>query len=250
MTSVLLLSDIHGNLPALDAVLEDVELHGGYEAVWVLGDSVGYGAQPNEVVERLRALPGLSMVKGNHEAAALGEISIVDFNPVAAAAAIWTANHLDERSQGFLRQLPERVVDRSVTLCHGSPRDPIWEYLFSVHSAADNLSYFDTVGCVHGHTHVPSVFGRLDEHSWRTVQAHDGDVEELDFERWFINPGSVGQPRDGDPRASYALLRLSDGDDPTSVEFHRVEYDIAKAQNLIFDAGLPLQLGYRLSEGR
>ncbi len=250
MASILLISDVHGNLPALDAVLEDAELHGGYEAVWVLGDSVGYGAQPNEVVERLRALPELSMVKGNHEEAALGEISIVDFNPVAAAAAIWTANHLDESSRGFLRQLSERVVDRSVTLCHGSPRDPIWEYLFSVHTAADNLGFFDTDGCVHGHTHVPSVFGQHDELSWRAVQAHDGDLEELNFKRWFVNPGSVGQPRDGDPRASYALLHCDEASDRSTVEFHRVEYDIAKAQNLIFDAGLPLQLGYRLSEGR
>ena len=247
---VLLLSDIHGNLPALEAVLEDAEARGGYSAVWVLGDSVGYGAQPNEVVERLRALPGLSMVKGNHEAAALGEITVADFNPVAGAATVWTAKNLRQEVRDFLRVLPEVAIDREVTLCHGAPRDPMWEYMLSVHTAEGNLDHFDTAGCVHGHTHVPSIFGCYAERSWHAIQGHDQQIEELDYRRWFVNPGSVGQPRDGDPRASYALLRQDQNRDVMSVHFHRVEYDVALAQQLIIEAGLPLPLAFRLSEGQ
>lgn len=250
MSSILLLSDIHGNLPALDAVLEDAESRGGYSAVWVLGDSVGYGAQPNEVVDRLWTLPRVVMVKGNHEAAALGEISVADFNPVSAAAAVWTARHLNEATRDYLRGLPELAVDHGVTLCHGTPRNPIWEYLISARVAEDNLGHFDTVGCVCGHTHVPSVFGSYFERSWHAIQAQDGDALDLNYQRWFVNPGSVGQPRDGDPRASYAVMHFHEDTSRLSVEFYRVEYDIVTAQNLIFEAGLPLPLGFRLSEGR
>ena len=250
MNSVLLISDIHGNLPALEAVLEDADARTGYSAVWVLGDSVGYGAQPNQVLERLRSLPDLLIVRGNHEAAALEEISVDYFNSAAAAAAVWTAENLDENSREFLLGLPEIAVDREVTLCHGTPRDPIWEYMSSVRIAEENLGHFDTVGCVHGHTHLPSMFGCNDDRSWSTVQGYDDKVLELDYRRWFVNPGSVGQPRDGDPRASYALLLGGDAHDGRAVHFHRVEYNVKEAQNLILDAGLPPFLAFRLSEGQ
>ena len=249
MTTVLLLSDIHGNLPALETVLDDAYRRAEIDSVWVTGDSVGYGAQPNEVVERLRALPDLAMVKGNHEAAAIGEISIANFNPSAAASAAWTADALTAETRDFLTALPLTVVQSGITLCHGTPRNPIWEYMFTSQTADLNLNHFDTTGCVHGHTHIPSVFGRDAAANWRVIQARDGDDFQLEFTRWFVNSGSVGQPRDGDPRASYALLRLTDDDAP-QIQFRRTEYDVDKAQNLILQAQLPSTLAYRLSVGR
>ncbi len=249
MTSVLLLSDIHGNLPALDAVLEDADRRGASSEVWVMGDSVGYGAQPNEVVERLRTLPNPTIVKGNHEAAATGEISTANFNPTAGAAADWTARELDPDTKEFLVALPLVVERIGTTICHGTPRNPIWEYMLTSRIGELNLEHFQTLGCVHGHTHIPSIFGRDASGAWRVKQAADGDEAVLANLRWFANPGSVGQPRDGDPRAAYALLRVDDDQKSVRIEFHRVEYDVSLAQDLILDAGLPAALAFRLSEG-
>ncbi len=249
MTTVLLLSDIHGNLHALETVLNDAFERAEIASVWVMGDSVGYGAQPNEVIKRLRTLPDLAMVKGNHEAAAIGEISIANFNPSAAASAAWTTEALIPEVRDFLTALPLVTMRSSITLCHGTPRNPIWEYMLTSQTAELNLNRLDTAGCVHGHTHIPSVFGRELSTNWHVIQARDTDVFQLDYERWFVNPGSVGQPRDGDPRASYALLQLTDNEAPR-IQFHRVEYDVAKAQDLILDAHLPSTLAYRLSVGR
>ena len=249
MSAVLLLSDIHGNLPALEKTLEDASQRADITSVWVMGDSVGYGAQPNEVVERLRALPDLAMVKGNHEAAAIGEISIANFNPSAAASAAWTADALTAETRDFLTTLPLVVVQSGITLCHGTPRNPIWEYMFASQTADLNLNHFETTGCIHGHPHIPSVFGRDAFENWRVIQSRDGDDFQLDYTRWFVNPGSVGQPRDSDPRASYALLQLTDDEVP-QIQFHRAEYDIARTQDLILNAQLPSTLAYRLSVGR
>ncbi len=250
MPTILLLSDIHGNLSALDAVLNDVGSRGvAFDAVWVLGDVVGYGAEPDGVVERLREVPNLAMVKGNHEAAALGEISLATFNPYAAAAAAWTARVLSDETRRFLRELPIRLVEDEVTLCHGTPRDPVWEYMFSVETARASVSYLDTSGCVHGHTHLPTVFGQQHSGRWSATLASDSETVELDFVHWFVNPGSVGQPRDGDWRASYALLHLHPSELP-AVEYHRVEYDVSHAQDLILAAGLQPSLAFRLSTGR
>ncbi len=250
MSRILLLSDIHANLPALEAVVEDADTRCQFDEVWVLGDSVGYGAQPNEVVERLRTLPGLAIVKGNHEAAALGEISIDSFNPSAAAAAAWTVDALSSDVRDFLSKSPLVTTGSGVTLCHGTPRNPIWEYMFTSQTADLNLDHFDTVGCVHGHTHIPSVFGRDAAANWRINQARDADVFQLEFTRWFVNPGSVGQPRDGDPRASYALLSIPEDWNTPKIQFHRVEYDVAAAQDLILANDLPSTLAFRLSVGR
>ncbi len=250
MHRVLLLSDIHANLPALEAVLKDADERIGFSEVWVMGDSVGYGGQPNEVVDLLQTLPNLSMVKGNHEAAAIGEISIENFNPTAGAAAVWTQRNLRDDIADFLSALPLVSIRHNVTLCHGTPRNPIWEYMFTTQTAYLNLQHFNSVGCVHGHTHIPSLFAVSDTEEWVVRQATDGEVYELDFQRWFINPGSVGQPRDLDPRASYAILNLDDENEPQSIEYHRVEYDIERAQNVILDAKLPNALAFRLSVGR
>ena len=155
MTSVLLISDIHGNLPALDAVLEDAVSHGASSEVWVMGDSVGYGAQPNEVIERLRTLPNPTIVKGNHELAATKEISIADFNPAAGAATEWTARNINPEVKEFLIALPLVTERHGITICHGTPRNPIWEYMFTSRIAELNLEHFETLGCVarsHAHT--------------------------------------------------------------------------------------------------
>lgn len=249
MTSVLLLSDIHGNLPALEAVLEDADRQGASSEVWVMGDSVGYGAQPNEVVECLRSLPNPTMVKGNHEAAAIGEISTANFNPTAGAAADWTARQLDPETTDFLIALPLVTERLGITICHGTPRNPIWEYMLTSRIGEMNLEHFETPGCVHGHTHIPSVFGRDASGTWRAQQATDGDEVVLANLRWFANPGSVGQPRDGDPRAAYARLDVDDHQESVHIAFHRVEYNVSMAQDLMLEAGLPASLAFRLSQG-
>ena len=250
MHLVLLLSDIHSNFPALEAVLEDANRRYDFAEVWVLGDSVGYGAQPNEVMDLLRTLPNLAIVKGNHEAAALGEISVEDFNPTARAAAVWTRRNLRDDVADFLASLSSVITRRNVTLCHGTPRNPIWEYMFTSRTADLNLQHFDTAGCVHGHTHIPSVFALDDTQEWTVRQATHGDAYELDFKRWYVNPGSVGQPRDMDARASYAILNPGNEDAPLVIEYRRVEYDIERAQDLILEAKLPNALAFRLSVGR
>ena len=215
-----------------------------------MGDTVGYGAQPNEVVDKLRALPNLEIVKGNHDAAALGEVSIATFNPTAGAAAIWTRRNLNPEQSSFLKSSPLVIVRHGVTICHGSPRDPIWEYLFTTRIAELNLDHFETVGCVHGHTHIPSVIALKESGDWIAHHAGDGEFIDLEFSRWFINPGSVGQPRDGETRASYAILHIDESDLCPSISYHRVAYDVDLAQDTILKAGLPPTLAYRLSEGR
>ncbi len=256
MHSILLLSDIHANLAALETVWHDASNIAPIDETWVLGDSVGYGPQPNEVVAYIRHLPRLTMVKGNHEAAALGEISISpsstrSFNPVAAEAVLWTSRRLSTETRQFLGALPLIAEERDVTLCHGSPREPLWEYLLSVEIAKANLKHFPTSGCAVGHSHVPFVIGFDGEDPALVRSVTDGYVIDLAFTRWFINPGSVGQPRDGDHRASYAVVQFGvQGVETPFVSFHRVEYDFHATQKMIDDFGLPSYLGHRLAEGR
>jgi diadenosine tetraphosphatase ApaH/serine/threonine PP2A family protein phosphatase len=237
---VAVLSDIHANLPALDAVLAALA---PYEAVWVLGDIVGYGPQPDEVIERLRT-ENARGVLGNHDAAALGRIETDAFNEDARAAVEWTAAHLGAAAHEWLAALPERHVEGDFSMAHGSPRDPIWEYLFSTPVARRNLNAFDTRHCLVGHTHVPLVF-RDDDGLMETLAPSDGSRMNLDARRTILNPGSVGQPRDGDPRACAMIL------DPEAgvAEWHRVPYDIPGVQALMRAAGLPERLAQRLEFG-
>ena len=237
------MSDIHANLAALEAVLHDAESRTAPDRVWSLGDAVGYGPQPNECLERLRGLGALA-VAGNHELAALGSVSVDDFNPEAREAALWTAGLLTDRSREYAGSLPQKVMDGDFTLVHGSPRDPVWEYLDSSDVATVNLPFLETPHCVNGHTHVPVVLSALGSKAASVMPEH-GQVIELQNGRWFINPGSVGQPRDGDPRASYAVLDDSVG----TVSFFRVEYAIGETQALMKQAGLPAMLWQRLSYG-
>lgn len=244
MARVLIMSDIHSNFAALDSVLADAKGGQGFEEVWALGDSIGYGPQPNECISRLREIGALS-VKGNHEAVALGEIPLEMFNECAAEAARWTMSQLTAETGTYLRELPQRAKAHGFTLVHGSPRDPVWEYITRPEIAAESVKYLDTAHCVFGHTHVPAVFN-IDSTGMPDAQIPLNRPVTLGGGHWFVNPGSVGQPRDGDTRAAYAIL----DEESLTVVFRRVEYDIALTQKLMEAAGLPGMLIERLSHGR
>jgi predicted phosphodiesterase len=234
------LSDIHANLAALDAVRADLP---AVDQIWVLGDTVGYGPRPNEVIAALQEL-GARSVLGNHDGAAIGTVDPGDFNPDAHAAVNWTAGALDDNARAYLAALPEVRRDGDLTAVHGSPRDPIWEYIVSTAVAAANLDAFDTRWCLFGHTHYPVVYLASD----RGVEAIIGiDGDEVALEgRALINPGSVGQPRDGNPAASYLVLDTDAG----RAAYRRVTYDIAATQRQMLELGLPPRLAERLSYGR
>lgn len=238
---IAVLSDIHSNLAALEAVRADLP---AVDEIWVLGDTVGYGPQPNEVIRALQEL-GARSVLGNHDAAAIGSISADEFNTDARAAVEWTAEQLDANAKAYLAALPEVRVSGDLTAVHGSPRDPIWEYITSPAVAAANLASFETWLCIFGHTHLPVIF-RADDTRVEMLSATPGDPIPLDARRALINPGSVGQPRDGIPASAYMVLN----DHDATVEFHRVAYDIARTQRLMREAGLPPRLADRLTWGR
>lgn len=235
------LSDIHANLAALVAVRDDLP---EIDQLWVLGDIVGYGPQPNEVIRLLQEM-GARSVLGNHDGAAIGTVDPRDFNPDAAAAIGWTAKVLDDNARAYLATLPEIRCEGDLTGVHGSPRDPTWEYITSSSIAADNLAAFETRLCLFGHTHLPIIF-QADEHGVEVIRATPGTSIELGQKRALVNPGSVGQPRDGNPASSYLLLDT----DANVVEFRRVTYDLAETQRLMGEANLPPRLIERLSWGR
>jgi diadenosine tetraphosphatase ApaH/serine/threonine PP2A family protein phosphatase len=237
---IAVLSDIHANLPALDAVLADA---GEVDAVWHLGDVVGYGPEPDAVVARLRSI-GAEGVRGNHDAAACGGSEIDWFNPDARRAMEWTRAAISPETVEWLAALPERRLLEGVDLVHGSPREPIWEYITTSGVALANLALLEAPLGLHGHTHIPVAWiedgGRVE-----LVRAAREASLELGRRRALVNPGSVGQPRDGDARASYAIL------DPTAgtVHWRRVAYDIESVQASMRDAGLPASLSARLAIG-
>jgi diadenosine tetraphosphatase ApaH/serine/threonine PP2A family protein phosphatase len=240
---IAVVSDIHSNLPALEAVVAAV---GAVDAWWHLGDVVGYGPHPDEVVARLRAL-GATGVLGNHDAAALGDSIVDDFNQDAKAAARWTRSTISSETRAWLKALPEVDERASFTLVHGSPLDPIWEYVTSLESAEANIDAIGTRWCLHGHTHKPKAWreatkgGPVD-----LIATPHGETLVLDERRMLLNPGSVGQPRDGDPRASYLIL---DTDAGTS-RWGRVPYPIAETQAAMRAVRLPERLWLRLEIGR
>lgn len=240
---ILIISDIHANLVALEAVLNDA---GHVDDIWSLGDIVGYGPRPCECVELVRAIaPNISVI-GNHDWAAIGRLSLEEFNPVARFAAYWTTSQLRAEHLQYLEELPNRIIDRDWTVVHGSPRHPIWEYVYNARVAALNFPAFDTPLCFVGHTHVP-LYIREDEALTNAAPHHPGENEVLDVSngRYIINPGAVGQPRDGDPRAAYAIFEP----EAQRVTFHRVAYRIEETQAQMQAAGLPEQLITRLAVG-
>jgi predicted phosphodiesterase len=237
---IAVLSDIHGNLPALEAVLDALR---PYDAVWQLGDIVGYGPQPDEVVARLVSENALG-VRGNHDSAAVGALSVETFNDDARAAVEWTAARIGPDTRRWLEALPLRAIDEPFTLVHASPRDPDWEYVYSTGIARANLAAFDTAVCLVGHTHVPLVF-RQGGSAMETIRPRPGTTIGLDGARLIANPGSVGQPRDGDPRASGILLDT----DKRSLQWRRVDYPIARVQKMMAALDLPKRLIARLTFG-
>ncbi|HET6380572.1 MAG TPA: metallophosphoesterase family protein [candidate division Zixibacteria bacterium] len=240
------LSDIHANLAALEAVRADLARPGAppVDETWVLGDIVGYGPQPNEVIRALQEM-GARSVMGNHDGAAIGTVDVSWFNPDAARAIDWTAEVIDPNARAYLATLPEVRREGEITAVHGSPRDPVWEYITGPGVAAENLEAFDTRLCLHGHTHVPVVFSAEDG-GMRIVPATPENPITISAGRALVNPGSVGQPRDGNPAASYLVLDTEAG----AVEFRRVAYDIEATQRLMRQHGLPGRLVERLSYGR
>ncbi len=237
---IAVVSDIHSNLVALDAVLDKI---GSVDALWHLGDVVGYGPEPDGVVERLTALGALG-VRGNHDAAACGGTEIEWFNPDARAAMEWTRGAISETTRAWLAALPVRRKESAFTLVHGSPRDPIWEYVTSAALARAGLSAISTEHGLHGHTHIPIAFTEVDGRM-RTLVPRAGNTVALGEGRTFLNPGSVGQPRDRDPRAAYLIVDLDAG----TATWGRAAYDFEAVGAMMRAAGLPARLADRLRVG-
>ncbi|MBT7290006.1 MAG: metallophosphoesterase family protein, partial [Chloroflexi bacterium] len=211
-----ILADIHSNLEAFKAVLVDAEIRGGFDQIWCLGDIVGYGPDPCECIELLRQHDHVC-VAGNNDWASIGKVDTYDFNPEAAIACRSTFGRLGSDEIDYLSNLPKVLTQNDFTLVHGSPRDPLWEYVMSTTMVRLNLNHFDTMYCLIGHSHVPQVYAydkNADE--CRSHALSDGGTFNLIKQRFMINPGSVGQPRDGNPKASYMIY---DSDEHTITHF-------------------------------
>ena len=242
---IAVLSDIHANLAALEAVASDLP---AVDQVWVLGDIVGYGPHPNEVIGTLQAM-GARSVLGNHDGAAIGTVDAGYFNPDARSASAWTAGAIDGNARAYIGSLPEVRRDGQLTAVHGSPRDPIWEYITGPSIAAVNFDAFDTRLCLFGHTHLPVAFQAVDGGVESTI-GMPGETVALGGSRALVNPGSVGQPRDGLPDAAYAILETGERPEDDAIQFRRVRYDIDRTQRDMRQLGLPPRLVERLSFGR
>jgi diadenosine tetraphosphatase ApaH/serine/threonine PP2A family protein phosphatase len=241
---IALLSDVHGNLPAFEAVLADVDAQ-SVEEIWCLGDLVGYGAQPDGCVGLARDRCDLSLA-GNHDLVVTGDIPISDFSSSAAAAALWTKEAIGEETMSYLRGLSPADPDREPALFHASPRDPVWEYVLSSWQADECLDLMDArVGAI-GHSHVALWFRRDDSGEMSGATASADLEHDLSQGRWLVNPGGVGQPRDGDPRAAWLLLDTG----TWKATWRRVEYPIDDAARAIEEAGLPRVLAERLYSGQ
>lgn len=241
----LVVSDIHANQTALSAVLADA---GSFDLVWCLGDLVGYGPDPNECIEQLRDLPHLSLA-GNHDWAALGKLDLTSFNSDARISSVWTQNELSPASRAYLDSLPTHIAQDQFTIAHASPRQPVWEYVLDPLIARRNFAYFETPFCMVGHTHVPVIFHQssANPEGCKTLLPPYGGPVHLEAEaRMILNPGSVGQPRDGDAQASYAILDT----EAMTWEHRRVPYAIQITQERMRARHLPPRLIERLEYGR
>ena len=240
---VAVISDIHANLHALEAVLAALEEE-PHDALWCLGDLVGYGPRPNECCALVRERADLCLV-GNHDLVVLGTLSADDFNPEAAAAAQWTSAELSADSRTFLSKLSPTAEEEGVELFHASARDPVWEYVLTFESALATLELTTAPLLLVGHSHVALALLLDDKGLSGGVAAADFEAD-LSAGRWLLNPGAVGQPRDGDPRAAYLLLDL----DSRSARFCRVPYSVEEAQQEMRERGLPETLAARLAFGQ
>jgi predicted phosphodiesterase len=239
---LLVISDIHANLAAFEAVLADARGH--WDQIWCLGDLVGYGPDPNECVALLREHDHLALC-GNHDWAVLGKLDINTFNEDAQLALFWTRSSVSDESRNYLESLEADMLHEPFTLAHASPRHPIWEYILDKGTAAANFHYFDTPYCLVGHTHAAVCFEQMGPNTLEIRLPVYGDILALESNRLILNPGSVGQPRDSDPRAAYALLDR----DKMTWEFRRVTYPIHETQERMRRHGLPHRLVARLEHG-
>ena len=239
----LILSDIHSNLEAFRAVLDDVGGRGGFDQVWCLGDTVGYGPDPGECIELLKRHNYIGIV-GNHDLAAAGKLSTDDFYSHARLAALWTASQLGPEQAEFLTSLPEILQSGHFTLVHGSLRLPLMEYLVSTEAAIGTFRLLETPFCLVGHSHIPFVC-RKEGSQCSFEPFPEEQAVYMGEERLIINPGGVGQPRDGDPRPSYALYDSDEG----TMRRYRVSYEITVTQEKMRRAGLPEALIRRLDFG-
>jgi predicted phosphodiesterase len=241
------ISDIHANLPALEAVLAAVD-EVGVDEIWCLGDVIGYGAEPDGCADLVRERCALCLV-GNHDLAVLGVLDIAAFSEAAAAAVVWTRENVAERTLSMLRALEPVGERESIALFHASPRDAIWEYVLSAEQADACLDVLSAQIGLIGHSHVSLYFVRPTAEEQgeeiRGAQSSDDTLLDLAAGQWLINPGSVGQPRDGDPRAAWLELDT----DERIARFHRVRYDVERAAASISSAGLPRRLADRLQVG-
>jgi diadenosine tetraphosphatase ApaH/serine/threonine PP2A family protein phosphatase len=266
-----ILSDIHSNLEALEAVLRDIDQKGGVDQYWCLGDTVDYGPDPHQCLERIRQLNALCII-GNHDAAVSGKLDFLkEFPDKFITVTRWTQEKLTAEDQAYLSSLPTRIETGNFTLVHGSPRDPVYEYILSREAAQQNLFYFKTAYCLVGHTHLPSKFDfkpdekptapvpfekpkpppkdeepNKERSPFASYAQHPESLIELREELLIINPGAVGQQRDKDPRAAYALYNDLD----STVELRRVEYDVNISRQKILASGLPAWLGDNLAAGK
>ena len=245
--AILVVSDIHSNFLALEAVDQDAAARAAIDAVWCLGDVVGYGPDPVACIDFLVQRNAVC-IAGNHDLAVAGLAPTSPFNPPALEAIVWTAEHLTTGEVAFLRALPFSLTFGPVTLIHASPRQPIWEYLSDARAAAENFPLFKTQACLVGHTHHPiAFFQNPASGTVRRRRLTPGSRTPLEgSSRFFYNPGSVGQPRDGDKRAAYAIY------DPerATLAHYRVDYDVKETQRRMRAARLPAGLVNRLSWGR
>jgi len=240
------ITDVHANLPALESVLGAIE-EAEIEEIWCLGDVLGYGVQPDACADLVRERCAVCLV-GNHDLAVLGELDVASFSEAAAAAVAWTRDNVAESTLEFLRGLRASGERAGFGLFHASPRDPIWEYVLSAEQAEAGMdSHPNRIGLI-GHSHVALFFARPEaqEGEARGAQASDGALLDLSQGSWLLNPGSAGQPRDGDPRAAWLEI---DTEAETAC-FHRITYDVARAAESIVAAGLPARLGERLRTGQ
>jgi len=242
---IAVISDVHANLYALESVLGEIDRNPPDE-IWCLGDTVGYGPRPNDCCALVRERCSLALV-GNHDLVALGSsaVGLEDFNPEAGTASLWTSRELSPEAREFLSTLEPKAARNGFELFHGSPRDPVWEYVLDERAAADSFELTEAPVVLVGHSHVALA-----------ILSTDGEVEgrpapgghEVDLGgagRRLLNPGSVGQPRDGDPRAAWLDLDLAAG----RARFHRIAYPVARTQAEIRERGLPDSLAERLAHG-
>ena len=241
---VAIVTDIHANRQALEAVLEQIRA-AGCDALWCLGDVVGYGADPDAGAELVREHADICLA-GNHDLAVTGGLSVADFSDIARRAAEWTGSVISTETRLFLESLSPSDENQVVSLYHASPRDPVWEYVLSPLQAELSFDVQPQRISVVGHTHVALAFHRFDGEGATGETRHEGDELDVGSGYWLLNPGSVGQPRDGDPRAAWLELDT----EAWTASWRRAEYDIEGAAWAIRAARLPDALAERLSFGQ